>query len=96
MQIHCKGEEIKDLSVFIYMSLVLKPFINCRNYCLMVRFFQISALHLCSGPCVCVCVEGTLHYWAMSLSPSFVLVPFSFERKRGGGSSAGYWIAEGL
>lgn len=54
IQIHCKGEEVKDLSSLTYVNLVLKCFVNCRNCCLVVRFFQIAALRLHSGPCECL------------------------------------------
>jgi len=54
VQIHCKGEEVEDLSFLAYMDLVLKSFVKRRNCCLVVRFFQIATPHLHSGSCVCV------------------------------------------
>ena len=38
------------MSFLTYVNLVLKSFVKCRNCCLVVRFFQIEALHLHSGP----------------------------------------------
>lgn len=91
IQIHCKGQQVTDLSFLPYMNLVLKAFVRCRHCCLVVRFFRIATLHLHSG--LRVCARDT------SLLGNIFVTIFcagGLSALRGGGRSAGCWIAEAL
>lgn len=84
LQSHGKGEDVKDFSFLMYMNLVWKLFVKCRNCCLVVRSFQTAALQA-----LCVCPLSVGEYLRNHLS--FLLVPASFERKKGGRRAQNSW-----